>query len=311
MLRFTGAEHFRLRLVLSTLSGRSIRIDGMRPDNESPGLRDYEASLLRLLEKLTNGCVVEINETGEQMTRGGGWRVCVCVVVCVCVGGGGACTWCSGRALPLRAPCPGLRLPGPAPARARPTRPRARRHVHALQTGRDHWRRRHRARLPHLPQHWMVPGAAAPSGALCQKGGWRGTPQRAAALAGTLYCKGGRRRTRGGAQGGGQAWPLLRLPVPCAGLHCAHAQLLGGWKRGGLELGARPRPPDPLPSMCLVQPSARRLICKGWLQHQPQQRRTRPSAAPHASGRRPTLHPTSPARRSRSSPPCAESQTTT
>jgi hypothetical protein len=30
------------------------------------GLRDYEVSFLRLLEKLTNGCVVEINETGAK-----------------------------------------------------------------------------------------------------------------------------------------------------------------------------------------------------------------------------------------------------
>lgn len=64
MLRFQGAEHFRQRLVCSTLSGKAIRIDSIRADDESPGLRDYEASLLRLLEKATDGCVIEINETG-------------------------------------------------------------------------------------------------------------------------------------------------------------------------------------------------------------------------------------------------------
>jgi hypothetical protein len=31
---------------------------------DSPGLQDYEASFLRLVEKVTNGCSVEINETG-------------------------------------------------------------------------------------------------------------------------------------------------------------------------------------------------------------------------------------------------------
>ena len=30
----------------------------------SPGLRDFEACLLRLLEKVTDDCTVEINETG-------------------------------------------------------------------------------------------------------------------------------------------------------------------------------------------------------------------------------------------------------
>ncbi len=65
MLKFRGCQHFRQRLVCATLSGRPIRIDDIRADDpQSPGLRDFEASFLRLLEKLTNGCVVEINETG-------------------------------------------------------------------------------------------------------------------------------------------------------------------------------------------------------------------------------------------------------
>ena len=63
-LRFRGSGHFRQRLACATLSGRTIRIDDIRARDENPGLRDYEASLLRLLEKVTNGCVVEINETG-------------------------------------------------------------------------------------------------------------------------------------------------------------------------------------------------------------------------------------------------------
>jgi hypothetical protein len=64
MLKFRGCSSFRQRLLLSTLSGRAVRIDDIRADDASPGLRDFEASFLRLLEKLTNGCVVEINETG-------------------------------------------------------------------------------------------------------------------------------------------------------------------------------------------------------------------------------------------------------
>ncbi|KFM25014.1 RNA 3'-terminal phosphate cyclase-like protein [Auxenochlorella protothecoides] len=67
MLRFQGAEHFRQRLVFSTLSGRPIRIDGIRPHAESPGLQEHEASLLRLIEKVTNGCIIEINETGTSL----------------------------------------------------------------------------------------------------------------------------------------------------------------------------------------------------------------------------------------------------
>ncbi|GIL72254.1 hypothetical protein Vretimale_443 [Volvox reticuliferus] len=77
MLKFRGCQHFRQRLVCSTLSGRAIRIDDIRAaDPESPGLRDFEASFLRLLEKLTNGCLVEINETGTSLRYRPGVVVC-------------------------------------------------------------------------------------------------------------------------------------------------------------------------------------------------------------------------------------------
>ena len=64
-LKFRGSQNLRLRLVCATLSGKSIRIDGIRERDQAPGLRDYEACLLRLLEKVTDGCTVEINETGN------------------------------------------------------------------------------------------------------------------------------------------------------------------------------------------------------------------------------------------------------
>ena len=63
-LQLRGAQQFRQRLVLSTLTGTPIRITDIRLHDSAPGLRDYEASFLRLMEKLSNGCVVEINETG-------------------------------------------------------------------------------------------------------------------------------------------------------------------------------------------------------------------------------------------------------
>jgi RNA 3'-terminal phosphate cyclase-like protein len=46
-------------------------VDDLRVDDtRAPGLRDYEMSLLRLLEKVSNGTVVEINETGTCRPRG-------------------------------------------------------------------------------------------------------------------------------------------------------------------------------------------------------------------------------------------------
>lgn len=67
MLRFEGSTQLRQRLICSTLSSRPIRIDRIREHDQNPGLRDFEACLLRLLEKITNGCVIEINETGTML----------------------------------------------------------------------------------------------------------------------------------------------------------------------------------------------------------------------------------------------------
>ncbi|KAJ7063400.1 RNA 3'-terminal phosphate cyclase domain-containing protein [Mycena amicta] len=64
---FSGHQHLRLRLVLSILSGKPVRIDKIRSDDKNPGLRDFEISLLRLLEKVTNGTVIEISVTGTAL----------------------------------------------------------------------------------------------------------------------------------------------------------------------------------------------------------------------------------------------------
>ena len=69
--------------MLGVLSGKPIRIDKIRSEDQNPGLRgsfsrqiccnmlnvrlwaDYEVSLLRLLERVTNGTIIEISVTGE------------------------------------------------------------------------------------------------------------------------------------------------------------------------------------------------------------------------------------------------------
>ncbi|EGF83825.1 hypothetical protein BATDEDRAFT_8631 [Batrachochytrium dendrobatidis JAM81] len=69
MLQFDGHNYFRQRLILATLSRKSIRIENIRSeDEEYPGLADYEASFLRLLEKITNGSIIEINYAGTGVT---------------------------------------------------------------------------------------------------------------------------------------------------------------------------------------------------------------------------------------------------
>eukprot|EP00850_Spirogloea_muscicola_P009739 SM000055S18273 [mRNA] locus=s55:455319:457450:- [translate_table: standard] len=66
-VRLRGSRQLRARLVLATLSGAPLRIDDLRASARAPGLRPAEASLLRLLEKLSRGCRVEINETGTRL----------------------------------------------------------------------------------------------------------------------------------------------------------------------------------------------------------------------------------------------------
>ncbi|GAA5831617.1 hypothetical protein JCM11251_000770 [Rhodosporidiobolus azoricus] len=67
VLTFTGQSLLRHRLVLSLLSRRPIRIDGIRPDDDQPGLQPHEVSFLRLVEKLTQGSRLEISYTGTSL----------------------------------------------------------------------------------------------------------------------------------------------------------------------------------------------------------------------------------------------------
>ncbi|CAM6123225.1 unnamed protein product [Calypogeia fissa] len=66
-LRVRGSQQLRKRLVLATLAGSVLRVDDIRAEDAAPGLRDYEATFLRLLEKISHGCGVEINETGTKL----------------------------------------------------------------------------------------------------------------------------------------------------------------------------------------------------------------------------------------------------
>ncbi|XP_077441455.1 RNA 3'-terminal phosphate cyclase-like protein [Vanacampus margaritifer] len=63
-LSYNGCNFFRQRLVLSTLSGKRVKIRNIRSKDDNPGIRDFEASLIRLLDKVTNGSRIEINQTG-------------------------------------------------------------------------------------------------------------------------------------------------------------------------------------------------------------------------------------------------------
>ena len=101
MLTFEGCNFFRQRLVLSTLSGKAIRIVRIRDKDEQPGLTgryprectcvtmywalppptyqslacktngffftEFEANFLKLLDILTDGSRIEVNESGNTL----------------------------------------------------------------------------------------------------------------------------------------------------------------------------------------------------------------------------------------------------
>lgn len=67
ILQYKGCSFFRQRLVLSVLSGKPVQISDIRTNEDEPGLKDFEVSLLKLLDKVTNGTIVELNETGTSL----------------------------------------------------------------------------------------------------------------------------------------------------------------------------------------------------------------------------------------------------
>ena len=70
-LRYEGCTLFRQRIVAATLSQKPLRIDKIRDQDDSPGLHDFEANFLRLIDTLTDGKVSAF--------------VCECLSVCMFV----------------------------------------------------------------------------------------------------------------------------------------------------------------------------------------------------------------------------------
>ncbi|KAI9714992.1 MAG: hypothetical protein M1828_001099 [Chrysothrix sp. TS-e1954] len=66
--RFTGHRSLRHRLVLSTLTGRAIRVSKVRPSRLTTScFEPHEVSFLRLLEALTNGSEIVFGENGHTL----------------------------------------------------------------------------------------------------------------------------------------------------------------------------------------------------------------------------------------------------
>jgi RNA 3'-terminal phosphate cyclase-like protein len=65
IIKLTGSNNFRQRIVLSTLSQKEIEITKIRIKNK--GILDYEANFLRMIETFTKGTKIEINENGTAL----------------------------------------------------------------------------------------------------------------------------------------------------------------------------------------------------------------------------------------------------
>ncbi|XP_016935091.2 probable RNA 3'-terminal phosphate cyclase-like protein [Drosophila suzukii] len=67
-LIYRGSNFLKQRLILSCLSGKPVKITLIRSEDEmQPGLREYEISLIRLLDKMTNGTKIELNPAGTSV----------------------------------------------------------------------------------------------------------------------------------------------------------------------------------------------------------------------------------------------------
>lgn len=54
-LKYEGSALFRQRIVSATLSGKTLKVVNIRQDDEFPGLQDFEANFLQLIEKISDG----------------------------------------------------------------------------------------------------------------------------------------------------------------------------------------------------------------------------------------------------------------
>ena len=62
-----GVANFKQYLILSFFSQRQVIFKDIRSQETNPGLLKHELSLLQLVQKITNGCAVNLNKTGTRL----------------------------------------------------------------------------------------------------------------------------------------------------------------------------------------------------------------------------------------------------
>ena len=54
-LKYDGCALFRQRIVAATLSGKTLKCKNIRENDDFPGIQDFEANFLALIEKISDG----------------------------------------------------------------------------------------------------------------------------------------------------------------------------------------------------------------------------------------------------------------
>lgn len=60
-----GHDNFRLKLALSLITLKPVRIAEIRSRNTDPGVDEAEICCLKLIDEISNGTVSKINDTGN------------------------------------------------------------------------------------------------------------------------------------------------------------------------------------------------------------------------------------------------------
>ena len=74
-LTFQGDGEFRQVLILSLLSGKPVVVEQIRHLEDELGLTEYEVSLLKLIDEITNGTKTKLNETGTRLVFSPGFII--------------------------------------------------------------------------------------------------------------------------------------------------------------------------------------------------------------------------------------------
>lgn len=64
-LTFKGSNHLKQKLILATISGKSVKITDIRKHGD--GIQEFEINVIRLIDKITNGTQIKLSRCGTEV----------------------------------------------------------------------------------------------------------------------------------------------------------------------------------------------------------------------------------------------------